>query len=152
MLARVSTPLPPQAARRRGASRFLEQGRPDLLPGDDIGRILLMARDAVIQLGALLFGQRKRVGLQAFPDGIQQFRLLSSRESFNLVSQIAHRLYASAVSTVRQAQAPARKTPPQARPALGWGTLEIVGWDTRGHSMVRTHAKGGLPVPKRNAT
>ena len=38
-----------QVSRRPAAvSQFLEQPRPDLLPGDDIGGILLMPLDAVI--------------------------------------------------------------------------------------------------------
>jgi hypothetical protein len=38
----------PLVSRRSGASRFLKQARPDLLPRDDMGRVLVVSRDAVI--------------------------------------------------------------------------------------------------------
>jgi hypothetical protein len=38
MLALLSTPRPPQVSRRPGGSRFLEQARPDLLPGGGLGK------------------------------------------------------------------------------------------------------------------
>ena len=72
------------------ASQFLEKARPDLLPGDDIGWILLMPLDAAIQLRALRVRQRQGVGFQAFPNCIQQFGLLSGGEICYLVSKIAH--------------------------------------------------------------
>jgi len=90
MRVRALTLRPPQAARRPVASRFLEQARPDLLPGDDIGGILLMTCDAVIQLSTLLVRQRQRVAFQAFPHRIQQFRFLGSGETFYLISQVGH--------------------------------------------------------------
>jgi len=51
-----------------------------------------MARDAGIELDTLRFGQRERVGFQAFPDRVQQVYLLGSRQTFYLISQITHRL------------------------------------------------------------
>ncbi len=45
-----------------------------------------MTRDAVIQFSALRFGGRQRVRLQAFPDHLQQFRLLSLREAVYFIS------------------------------------------------------------------
>jgi hypothetical protein len=49
-----------------------------------------MPGDAVIKLCPLRVRQRQRVGFQAFPDGIQQFRLFRSGEAIYLTSQIAH--------------------------------------------------------------
>jgi len=49
-----------------------------------------MMSDAAIQLGVLRFSQRERLGLQAFPDRVQQFRLLDGRQAFYLIAQIAH--------------------------------------------------------------
>jgi hypothetical protein len=43
----------PQVSRRPEASRFLKQARPDLLPWDDIGRVLLLSSNAVIKLRSL---------------------------------------------------------------------------------------------------
>jgi hypothetical protein len=40
-------------SRRPGVSRVLEQARPDLLPGDDIGGVLLVPSDAVVKLRSL---------------------------------------------------------------------------------------------------
>ena len=87
--------LPPnprslRVSRRPAASQFLEKARPDLLPGDDIGGILLMPLDAVIQFRALRVRQRQCVGFQAFPHCIQQFGFLGGRKTLYLVSQIAH--------------------------------------------------------------
>ena len=73
-----ANPHSPLVSRRPGVSRFLKQARPDLLPRDDIGRVLLMPSDAVIKLRPLRIRQRYRVRLQALPDRIQQFRLLRS--------------------------------------------------------------------------
>ena len=53
-------------------SRLLKQARPDLLPRDDIGRVLLVPGDAVIKLGPLRIRQECRVCFQALPDRIQQ--------------------------------------------------------------------------------
>src|SRR5271165_5758813 len=78
------------ASRRPGVSRFLKQARPDLLPRDDIGRVLLMPGDAVIKLRPLRIRQRCRVRFQALPDRIQQFRLLRSGQTIDLASQIVH--------------------------------------------------------------
>ena len=74
----------PLVTRRPAASRFLEQPCPDLLPRDDIGGILLMTRNAVIQLSALSGRQRKRVSFQALPDCIEQVCLLSDGEAIYL--------------------------------------------------------------------
>jgi hypothetical protein len=90
MPAPLPSPRLPRVTRRLAASRFLEQARPDLLPGDDIRGILLMTCDAVIQLGALCVRQRQRLGFQAFPHRIQQFHLFGGGEAFYLISQIAH--------------------------------------------------------------
>lgn len=49
-----------------------------------------MPGDAMIQLGALRFRQRGGVRFQAFPDRIEQFRLLRRGEAFDLASQIIH--------------------------------------------------------------
>jgi hypothetical protein len=49
------------------ASRFLKQARPDLLPRNDIARILFMPGDAVIKLRSLRLRQRCGVRFQAFP-------------------------------------------------------------------------------------
>src|SRR5439155_21586638 len=61
-----------QVSKRLAASQFVEQTRPDSLPGDDIGWILLMPLDAVIELRALRIRQRQ-CGFQALPHHIQQF-------------------------------------------------------------------------------
>jgi len=52
-------------------SRLLKQVGPDLLPGNHVGRILLVPSDALVQLRPLLIRERDR---------IQQFRLLGRRE------------------------------------------------------------------------
>src|SRR5207302_9224157 len=77
-------------SRRLAASQFVEQTRPDLLPGDDIGGILLMPLDAVIELRALRVRQRQCVGFQALPHHIQQFGFFESGEILYFMSQIAH--------------------------------------------------------------
>jgi hypothetical protein len=43
----------PSGIQTTGVSRFLKQARPDLFPGDDIERVLVMASDAVIKLRPL---------------------------------------------------------------------------------------------------
>jgi len=48
-----ANPHSPLASRRPGVSRFLKQTSPDLLPRDDIGRVLLVPSDAVIKLHPL---------------------------------------------------------------------------------------------------
>jgi hypothetical protein len=90
MPALPANPHSPLGSRRPGVSRFLKQARSDLLPRDDIGRVLLMPSDAVIKLGSLRIRQRYRVRFKAFPDSIQQFRLLRSGQAIDLASQIAH--------------------------------------------------------------
>ena len=72
-LLRVTSSLPPE---------LLKQARPDLLPGDDIGGILLMPLDAVIEFRALRVRQRQCVGFQAFPHHIQQILLFRRRRDF----------------------------------------------------------------------
>jgi len=57
-----------------------------------------MPLDAVVKLRSLRVRQRQRVGFQAFPNCIQQFRFLGGGESFYLLSQIAHEDNPSAVS------------------------------------------------------
>jgi hypothetical protein len=47
----------PQGSRQPEASRLLKQARPDFLPRDDFGRILLMAGDAVVKLRPLRIRQ-----------------------------------------------------------------------------------------------
>src|SRR5581483_5372607 len=59
-------------------SRFLTEAGHNLLPRDDIGRVLLVPADSVIKLGALGVGQRCRVRFQALPHRIKQFRFLGS--------------------------------------------------------------------------
>ena len=76
-----------QVSRRPAASQFLEQARPDLLPGDDIGGILLMPLDTVIELRGVCICQRQCVGFQAFPHHIQQFGFFGSGQIFYFVSQ-----------------------------------------------------------------
>lgn len=49
-----------------------------------------MARNAGIQFGPLLIGQRCRVRFQAFPYGIQQFRFLIGGKALDLIPQVAH--------------------------------------------------------------
>lgn len=61
-----------------------------MLPGDDIGRVLLMPGGPVIELGALRVRERYRVRFQAFPDCIQQLRFLCSGKAVDLVAQVAH--------------------------------------------------------------
>lgn len=51
-----------------------------------------MPRDAVIEFGALLVGQGYRVGLQAFPNFIEQLSLFDRGEASNLIAQSAHGL------------------------------------------------------------
>jgi hypothetical protein len=75
---------------RPGVSRLLKKACLDLVPGDDIGRVLFMPGDPVIQLGALRVGERCRVRFQAFPHGIQQLRFLGGGEVAYLLKQIAH--------------------------------------------------------------
>ena len=85
-----ANPRLPRASRQPGGSRSLKQARPDLLPGDDRGRILLMPSNAVIKFGPLGTRQRYCVRFQAFPNRIQQLCLLRSGEAIDLASQIAH--------------------------------------------------------------
>ena len=76
MPALPANPHSPLESRLPGVSRLLKQARPDLLPRDDIGRVLLMSSDSVIKLRSLRIRQGYRVRFQALPDCIQQFRLL----------------------------------------------------------------------------
>jgi hypothetical protein len=55
----------PRVSRRLGVSRFLKQSRPDLFPGDDIGRFLLVPSDAVIKLSGLRIRHGCRVRFRA---------------------------------------------------------------------------------------
>jgi len=106
MPALPANPHSPLVSRRLGVSRFLKQARPDLLPRDDIGRVLLMPSDSVIKLRPLRIRQRYRVCFQALPDRIQQFCLLRSGQAIDLASQIVHTPYhPSAVSSLWQALA-----------------------------------------------
>jgi len=77
-------------SRRLAVSQFLEQAGFDLFPGDDIGRILLMPLNAVIEFCALRVRQRQCVGFQTFPHHIQKFGLFGRGKIFYFVSQIAH--------------------------------------------------------------
>ena len=91
----IPCPLPANphshlVSRRPGVSRFLKQTRPDLLPRDDIGRVLLMPGDSVIKLRPLRIRQRYRIRFQALRDRIQQFCLLRSGQAIDLASQIVH--------------------------------------------------------------
>lgn len=90
--AHLTNPHSPLESRRLIASRLLKQPRPDLLPRDDIRWILLLPVNSVIKLRPLRIRQGHRVRLQAFPDGIQQFRLFRSGQAIYLASQIAHNL------------------------------------------------------------
>ena len=90
MPARPAGPHSLQVSRRPGASRFLKKARPDLLPREDIGRVLLMPSDAVLKLRPLRIRQRCRVRFQALPDRIQQFCLLGWGQAIDLASQIVH--------------------------------------------------------------
>ena len=85
-----ANPHSPLESKRQAASRFLEQIRPNLLPRDDIRRVLLLASNSVIQLRPLRIRQRHCVRFQAFPYRIQQLRLLRSGQAIDLASQIAH--------------------------------------------------------------
>jgi hypothetical protein len=60
-------------------SRLLKQARPDLLPRDDIGGVLLMPGNAVIELRPLRIRQGDGVRFQAFPERIEQFCLLRGK-------------------------------------------------------------------------
>ena len=88
--AHPANPHSPLVSRQPGESRSLKQASPDLLPGEDSGRILLMPSDAVIELRPLRIRQRYCVRFQAFPDCIEQFCLLCRGEAVDLASQIAH--------------------------------------------------------------
>lgn len=66
----------PLGSKRLGVSRFLEEGRPYLLPRDDVGGVLLVVRDAMIKLGSLCISERCGIRFKAFPDSIEQFCLL----------------------------------------------------------------------------
>src|ERR1700690_1646868 len=73
-----------------GLPSSLKQSRPDLLPRDDIGRVLLMPGDSVIKLRPLRIRQRCRVRFQALPDRIRQYCLLGGGQPIDLASQIVH--------------------------------------------------------------
>jgi hypothetical protein len=88
--AQPANPHSPLESRRLGASRFLKQIRSDLLPRDDIRRVLFVPSNSVINLRALRIRQRHHIRFQAFPYRVQQFRLLRSRQAINLASQITH--------------------------------------------------------------
>ena len=64
-----------------------------------------MPFDARIELGPLCVSQGCRVRFEAFPNGIQQIRLLGRREVFNLISKSALTYNRSAVFGVWQAEA-----------------------------------------------
>ncbi len=90
MPALPANPHSPLESRLPGESRLLKQACPDLLPRDDIGRVLLMSSDSVIKLRSLRIRQRYCVRFQALPDRIQQFCLLRGGQAIDLASQIAH--------------------------------------------------------------
>jgi hypothetical protein len=71
-----------------------------LLPWNDIGGVLLMPDDAVIEFRPLRIRHRCGVCFQAFPDRIEQFCLLGGREAFYLASQIAHIAHGTSIRTV----------------------------------------------------
>jgi hypothetical protein len=85
-------PHSPLESRRLGVSRLLKQARPDLLPRNDIGGVLLMPGDAVVKLRPLRIRQGCGIRFQAFPDRIQQVGLLRCREVVDLASQVVHML------------------------------------------------------------
>jgi hypothetical protein len=86
MPALPANPQSALVARRPGASRLLKQARPDLFPGDDVGRVLLMPCDAGGKLRPLRVGESQRVGFQALPHHVQQFRLFRSGEAVYFMS------------------------------------------------------------------
>ena len=49
-----------------------------------------MLRDAMVKFRALRVRQSQRVGLQAFPDRVQQFCFLCRGEAIDLTSQVTH--------------------------------------------------------------
>jgi hypothetical protein len=71
-------------------SRFFENARSDLLPRDYIRWIPLVVGNAAVQLGALLIGQRGRICFEAFPDSVQQLRLLGGGEAADSTAKITH--------------------------------------------------------------
>jgi len=90
MHALPASPRLPPVSRRPGVSRFLRQARPDLLPRDDIRRVLLMPGDSVINFRSLRIGQRCCISFEALPDRIQQLCLLRSGQAIDLASQVVH--------------------------------------------------------------
>ena len=88
--ALLANPRSHLLSRRQAVSRLLKQARPDLLPRDNIGRVLLMPSDTVIQFRPLRIRQRQSVRFQALPDRIQQLRLLRRGQAIDLASQVTH--------------------------------------------------------------
>jgi hypothetical protein len=103
MSARPAGPDSPQASRRRAVSRFLKQARSDLLPRDDIGRVLVMPSDTAIKLRPLRVCQRYCVRFQAFPDCVPA--VPPSPQERGCLSDLVNRSYShhpNAVFPMRQ--------------------------------------------------
>jgi hypothetical protein len=90
-----------------------------LLPGHDIGRVLLVPSNAVIKLCGLRIRQGCRVRFQAFPYRIEQFSLLGRGEAIYLCSQIAHTPPSGAEIPVRLLNSSATPLNHQARRLAG---------------------------------
>jgi hypothetical protein len=75
---------------RRGTSWLLKRARPRLPPRDDIGGILLVAGDAVIEFVPLSVRLEMPNPLRGFPYRIQQVGLLCCGETVDLASQNPH--------------------------------------------------------------
>ena len=85
-----SVPRRLPASKRPGLSPFPKQVRPDLLPRNHVGGVLLVSCGAVIKLRSLRFRQQRAICFQTFPNRVQQFHLLCDREAGHLLSQITH--------------------------------------------------------------
>ena len=120
MPSRQANPHSHLESRRPGASRFLKKARPDLLPRDDIGRVLLMPSDAVLKLRPLRIRQRCRVRFQALPDRIQQFCLLGWGQAIDLASQIVHTFNKPSAVSSRWQALDANTFPTGPPPATRW--------------------------------
>ena len=62
----------------------------DLFPGNNVGRALLMPRDAGIQFSPLRFAKRLSVCLKTLPHCVQQRHFFCGREARQLASEIGH--------------------------------------------------------------
>ena len=156
----IASKVTTTASAKPAASLLLKQARPDLLPRNNIRKILPLPGNARVEFRALLVRQRRWVCFEALPQNVKQLELLLGGKASNFVLQLAHSTYPLTVPrtaspmifghTVRYLSPPARLCFSKSSPSIDSERLKFVSRNrlitSRISTRPRSAARSRMPI------